>query len=145
MIKITECYVPKDKDHAVHLVWLSVSLSLSSATKARGNVITKTLLLFSSTAIWSRWQSGLNLSISDMRNCAMEGNSHQNFAYIFSLNMHFTAVSSYFEIKFCWGKKTRAPVPLLGNGKPLPRAGQKVSPLAATELFLFLGCYWQEP
>lgn len=115
MIKITECCIPKDKEHTVNLVWLSVSLSLSGAMEVQGNVIIKTLLLFSSTAILSWWQSGLILSISKMRNCAMGGKSHQNFAlFFFSLNMHFTVVSSFLEIKFCWGKKK---VPCSHTGK----------------------------
>lgn len=68
MIKISEWYIPKDKDHTINLVWLSVSLSLSRATKVPGNVVIKTLLLFSRMAILR--QSGLILSISEMRNCA---------------------------------------------------------------------------
>lgn len=47
MIKITDCCIPKDKDHTVNLVWPSVSLSLSGAMEVQGNVIIKTLLLFS--------------------------------------------------------------------------------------------------
>lgn len=134
---MTEWYIPKDNDHTVNLVWPSVSMSLRGTTEAQSTVILKALVLFSSTAILSWWQS-------DQLCYRKGGIVTKTLPGFFSLNVHLTVVSGCLEIKFCQQKNpTKVSCSHAVKWESLTRAAQKVYPLTAAELCL--GSYCQEP